>query len=375
MPIKRLLSAGSAVLLATTVVQPAAAETQDRVYLNPSVGFQYFDHDRSLSESDTYQLGVEYRFLDRWAVEGVYGNADADRKGAPGNTDYKDYRLDGLYYFDGIDSTDLVQPYVGTGAGHTTFDNNGETRLNAGGGVRLRAGETVSLRLDAREFYSLDEDAWDTQVSFGVSFAFNREAAADPRPAPKPTPAPAPRPADSDNDGVPDERDQCPDTPAGAVVNAQGCPVDSDKDGVADYRDACPGTVAGAQVDDKGCEGVTERVETIELHIQFPFNSDRILDAYDSEIRRVADFMEQYPDTSVEIAGHSDSVGSAQYNQELSQRRAEAVAARVTDRFGIERSRVRAKGYGESEPIADNSTDEGRIRNRRVEARIEKVIR
>ena len=372
MSITKILTASSAVLLAATFTQPLAAEPLDRVYINPAAGFQYFDHERSLSESDIYSIGLEYRFLERWAVEGVYSNSDVDIKGAPGNADYKDYRADGLYYFDDLDSTDVIQPYLATGAGHTTFDNNDETRLNAGGGLRLRASDMVSLRLDAREFYSLDEHAWDTQLMLGLSFAFTRESEPAPRPQP---PAPAPQPTDSDDDGVADSRDQCPSTPSGASVDAQGCPLDSDDDGVADYRDRCPGTLAGTKVDQNGCEGVTERVETIELRIQFPFNSDEIQDRYDNEIRQVADFMEKFPDTSVEIAGHSDNVGSVEYNQHLSQLRAEAVASRLTERFGIAADRIRARGYGESEPIADNSTEEGRSRNRRVEARIEKVIR
>lgn len=371
----RMLSAASAALLTTTLAQPLAAEVQDRIYINPAAGFQYFDDQRDLSESGTYSLGVEYRFLDHWAVEGVYGNADPDRKYAPGHSDYKDYRLDGLFYFDDMNSADVVQPYLAAGAGHTEFDNDGEARINAGGGLRLVASDTVSLRLDAREFYSVDENAWDSLVSVGVSFAFNREAAPAPQQEPAPRPQPAPRPADSDGDGVPDSRDQCGGTPAGVSVTSQGCPTDADRDGVADYQDRCPGTATGVKVDKEGCEGVTERVETISLNIQFANNSSQVPAAYDAEIRRVAEFMREYPDTTVEIAGHSDSVGDASYNLNLSQQRAEAVAARLIERFGIADDRVSARGYGESQPVADNSTAAGREQNRRVEARIEKVIR
>lgn len=365
----RVLSASSAILLAATLAQPLAAEVKDRIYINPAVGFQYFDDKRDLSESGTYSVGIEYRLLDRWAVEGVYGNADPDRKHSPGHADYKDYRLDGLYYFDDINSTDVVQPYLAAGAGHTEFDSDGEARVNAGAGLRLVASDMVSLRLDGRQFYSVDEDLWDSMVSVGISFAFNRQAEVAPEPAP------APMPADSDNDGVPDSRDQCPNTAAGVSVNAQGCPLDSDNDGVADHRDACANTEAGAKVDDKGCEGVTERVETISLSIQFANNSSVVRPAYDNEIRQVAEFMKKFPETRVEIAGHSDSTGLAQYNLDLSQLRAQAVATRLTERFDIAADRITARGYGETQPVADNSTTEGRKQNRRVEARIEKVIR
>lgn len=374
---KRAFSAGVALALSSTLIQPLAAEDRDRIYINPAVGYQYFEDDRDLklNEAVTYSLGLEYRFHDHWAVEGLYGKAEPDLKNRSGDVDYEDFRLDGLYYFDDLNTSRMIQPYLATGGGRTEFAGNDETRLNAGGGLRLLANERVSLRLDAREFYSLDEEAWDTVVSLGLSFAFSRQAEAAPPPAPAPTPTPATPPADSDNDGVSDNTDRCPNTPAGAAVTSDGCPRDSDRDGVADYRDACPGTKAGVKVDENGCEGVTERVETISLYVPFPLNSSQIPDTYDSEIREVADFMKEYPDTTVEVAGHSDSTGEADYNRQLSQKRAEAVAERLAQSFGINRNRVKARGYGESEPIADNSTAEGRAQNRRVEARIEKVIR
>jgi len=123
-------------------------------------------------------------------------------------------------------------------------------------------------------------------------------------------------------------------------------------------------------VDANGCEGVTTTIETFEIEVQFPLNSAEIGDAYDAEIRRVADLLKANPGTIVEIAGHSDSSGAADYNQDLSQSRAEAVAARLTNALGVAPQRVRATGYGESEPIATNDTAQGRAANRRVEARI-----
>jgi len=85
----------------------------------------------------------------------------------------------------------------------------------------------------------------------------------------------------------------------------------------------------------------------------------------------VADFLKANPETIVEIAGHTDSMGEADYNQLLSQRRAEAVAERLTGPLGVDPERVNTKGYGEEAPIASNDTAEGRAANRRVEARIQ----
>ncbi|WP_431474305.1 OmpA family protein [Marinobacter sp. KM021] len=366
--------------LTASLATPALADRQETIYLNPFAGFQLFDDKRDLSETGTFGVGVEYRFLPRWSVEAVYSRANADRKYVPGESDFQELRIDGTYYFAGPDAA--WNPYVSLGAGHAEFGvgdtisyttagtDHEETRVNVGVGFRYNVSDSISIRGDLREFHGIDESTFDTMASLGLSWAFTRTVASS-KPAPAPEPAPAPAPADSDGDGVPDNRDQCPNTPAGVQVDSRGCPVDSDGDGVPDYRDECPNTAAGATVDERGCEGVTETVETIELRVQFPTNSSVIDATFDNEIRRVADFMAEYPETTVEIAGHSDSIGDAEYNRFLSQRRAEAVANRLTTVLGVDPDRVSAMGYGEAEPIASNDTAAGRAQNRRVEARIQ----
>ncbi|MHA7855181.1 OmpA family protein [Marinobacter shengliensis] len=366
--------------LTASLATPALADRKETIYLNPFAGFQLFDDKRDLSETGTFGVGVEYRFLPRWSVEAVYSRADADRKYVAGESEFQELRIDGTYYFAGPDAA--WNPYVSLGAGHAEFGvgdtisyttagtDHEETRVNVGVGFRYNVSDSISIRGDLREFHGIDESTFDTMASLGLSWAFTRTVASS-KPAPAPEPAPAPAPADSDGDGVPDNRDQCPNTPAGVQVDSRGCPVDSDGDGVPDYRDECPNTAAGATVDERGCEGVTETVETIELRVQFPTNSSVIDATFDNEIRRVADFMAEYPETTVEIAGHSDSIGDAEYNRFLSQRRAEAVANRLTTVLGVDPDRVSAMGYGEAEPIASNDTAAGRAQNRRVEARIQ----
>jgi len=387
--------------LATSLATPAIAESQQTIYLNPFAGFQLFDDKRDLSETGTYGVGIEYRFRPHWSVEALYSRADADRKYVDGKSEFEELRLDGTYYFAGPD--EAWNPYVSLGAGHAEFGMgdtisyntagtaHDETRVNLGAGFRYNVSDMISIRGDLREFHGIDESTFDTMVSLGLSWAFHRTVS---DPAPK-------APADADNDGVPDSRDQCagtpagaqvdsrgceldadndgvadskdqcPNTPAGAAVNSRGCELDSDNDGVVNSKDQCPDTTAGATVDATGCEGVTETIETIELRVQFPTNSSVIDATYDTEIRKVADFMNEYPETSVEIAGHSDDRGEADYNRFLSQRRAEAVANRLTSVLGVDPDRVTAVGYGEAEPIASNDTAAGRTQNRRVEARIQ----
>ena len=178
---------------------------------------------------------------------------------------------------------------------------------------------------------------------------------------------------DSDNDGVTDSQDKCPGTPAGVKVDASGCPLDSDGDGVADYLDKCPDTKPNTLVDDKGC-ALPQKV-SITLKIEFDTAKAVIQSKYHNEIKNLADFMNKYPTTAVEIGGHTDNVGKEAMNVGLSLRRADAVKKYLVDKFGIDASRVSVKGYGYSKPVADNSTASGRQQNRRIEAVIDTVVR
>lgn len=176
-------------------------------------------------------------------------------------------------------------------------------------------------------------------------------------------------PKDSDGDNVADYLDKCPNTPAGATVDANGCPKDSDGDGVADYLDKCPDTLSGVKVDVTGCPIGEDKI-SIDLLIEFETGKDNIRPKYVEELRKVGDIMKSHPRTTAMIEGHTDNVGSDASNLKLSQRRADSVRKYLISHYVIEASRLTAKGYGESEPKADNSTKEGKARNRRVLATI-----
>ncbi|WP_192034335.1 OmpA family protein [Halomonas sp. YLGW01] len=168
-------------------------------------------------------------------------------------------------------------------------------------------------------------------------------------------------PLDSDGDGVYDFRDQCPGTPAGVKVDAKGCPLDSDADGVPDYMDQCPDTPAGAKVNALGC------VDDLVLEdVNFEFDSAKLTMGAQDILADVGEKLAANPDARVRLEGHTDSVGSASYNKQLSQRRADSVKAFLASE-GIDPNRMTAIGYGEEQPIASNDTDAGRAMNRRVE--------
>jgi outer membrane protein OmpA-like peptidoglycan-associated protein len=136
-------------------------------------------------------------------------------------------------------------------------------------------------------------------------------------------------------------------------------PQDSDGDGVVDAADLCPATPRGERVDVNGCACDV----TVQLH--FKSASAEITEVDAIALSSLADQLRHVPALAGEIGGHTDSQGSDAYNVDLSRRRALAVRDYLTAR-GLPTAQLAVAGYGESQPIADNATPEGRAQNRRV---------
>ena len=186
-------------------------------------------------------------------------------------------------------------------------------------------------------------------------------------------------PSDSDGDGVCDGLDQCADTPKGATVDARGCPSDSDGDGVMDGADKCPNTPAGAKVDAEGCpieisERETELLDTgmIRLNdVNFETAKADILPESYATLDIVGQLLTRWPDLRIEIGGHTDSRGTAAYNQKLSEARAQSVLTYLLQKFpALKGDQYTAKGYGEAKPIAPNNNALNMAKNRRVEFKV-----
>jgi OOP family OmpA-OmpF porin len=181
-------------------------------------------------------------------------------------------------------------------------------------------------------------------------------------------------PVDSDGDGIFDGLDRCANTPSGARVNANGCPLDSDADGVFDGLDRCPGTPAGTEVDGVGCplpepEPEPEpEVFTFEGDVSFDFDSAVLTAAGRARLREIGDLLVTQEDLRVVVAGHTDSLGDAEYNMQLSRTRAEAVRDfLVTSYAQLSAEQFIVEAFGETRPVANNDTEAGRTQNRRVE--------
>ncbi len=333
--------------------------------------------------------------------------------------------LDVLFFPFGAFELDAsaLQPYFGVGVSYHEIDFVGD--LQSDYGTDAVAGFTydlgnAALRAEAR--YQVDkihekdvlvDDYFYTyafMLGFSIPFGdkplpYNYDSDGDGIPdrldkcpnTPRGTPVDASGcPLDSDGDGVPNFRDQCPNTPRGAKVNVNGCSIDDDRDGVPNDIDQCPGTPYGVPVDVRGCpldsdnDGVPNKIDqcpgtlpgmkvnsrgcvisqTVDISgVHFEYNKARLTLDAKTVLDGVAKALNNEPDIRIIIAGHTDSLGSDAYNKRLSQQRAQSVVDYLIGK-GIDSQRLRAVGYGESKPIADNNTDEGRERNRRVELQV-----
>ena len=173
---------------------------------------------------------------------------------------------------------------------------------------------------------------------------------------------------DTDDDGITDAEDRCPFDKG--PVALKGCP-DGDNDGIADIDDKCP-MVAGIP-ENKGCPAVKEETKKVFdkalRGINFETGKAVIKGTSFQILNDIVLIMKENPEYNLEINGHTDAVGGAEMNQDLSQRRAYAVVKYLTDK-GIDPARMTATGFGEAVPVADNETAEGRALNRRVEFKV-----
>lgn len=221
-------------------------------------------------------------------------------------------------------------------AQHDHTQSYGRTQASMGNllaSIGLQRLETQNL-YDGKERTEFDPDTicpanGASQLAIDKDKVFADAMASDPNLLPAEV-------ADSDGDGIRDDRDRCANSPAGSRVDANGCPLG-------------PITIL---------KGVN-------------FDNDKAILRTDAfpVLDEVADTLKRYPEVRAEIAGHTDWNNSDAYNQRLSERRATSVMDYLISK-GVAANRMTAKGYGESKPIADNNTEDGRFQNRRVELRI-----
>lgn len=387
-----------AVALCCAVIAPAHADDRPvgekgQFFIAPgAVVYQGPDDDRI--GYDDHEVGpgliLGYNLTDRFALELLLGRTESEFQNTWGSgEDDIDLRwLDVTYK---LDASQGWQPFVLFGGGRSEYSFDGvrpdakDNQFNAGVGLLRSLGDHFALRADLRGVTTTKDGGVTPMAFVGLTGFIGKTT-------------PPPPPPDSDGDGVPNDVDQCPTTPAGRTVDATGCQLDGDKDGVVDaedrcpqtptgvkvdrrgcaldtdgdgvpdYRDDCPGSSKGARVDERGCYIELEEEVTIDMNIEFDVNSSEIKPEHTSELNRTVQFLIQYPTANAVIEGHTDSSGSAAYNQGLSERRAKAVYEYMINTAGIDAKRLSWAGFGEGRPIASNDTREGKQKNRRVSA-------
>jgi outer membrane protein OmpA-like peptidoglycan-associated protein len=172
---------------------------------------------------------------------------------------------------------------------------------------------------------------------------------------------------DSDGDGVNDELDKCPTVPGLAKYN--GCPIpDSDGDGVNDELDKCPATPG--KPENNGCpvikQDVVKKVAVAAKSIYFLTGKDIIQKISFPKLNMLVNILKTDDELQISIEGHTDNKGKPDVNQKLSAKRAQAVKNYLVKK-GIADNRITAQGFGDTKPIAPNTTTVGRSKNRRVE--------
>jgi OOP family OmpA-OmpF porin len=362
---------GVSLVLAAGSAMAGDHDFDDRWYVTPSASFVKPDSNRNVNSAVAAGLAFGKFFTENVSVDLEFDKATFDNKNDSGELSQKSVSFISRYHF--ADKMGM-RPYLGAGIGALRFKNDvgtGETDaiVSLVAGITKDISDRVDLRTELRyrlqNSNTLDtgHDTYDDYLfnaGLNISFGQASEQATNTTLV---TQAPA---TDGDGDGVSDANDKCPNTPAGTQVDSSGCALvdgDDDQDGVANSRDKCPNSKAGAVVDNDGCE-VQVVIELQGVH----FDTDKStlkpvsISILDAAVKTLGD----HGTIRVEVAGHTDSTASDAYNQALSERRAKVVYEYLTS-HGISADRMTWAGYGESQPIADNDTKEGRAKNRRTE--------
>ena len=144
---------------------------------------------------------------------------------------------------------------------------------------------------------------------------------------------------------------------------------DNDNDGVINARDICPGTPRGAQIDNDGCAEYVEQSDKKDLKILFANNSSEISPTFKSEIRTMAEFLAEYPETSIQLQGFASQQGNAEYNIRLSELRASAVRVALIN-YGVNPDKIETIGFGDTLLTAKGDSAVSHALNRRVVATV-----
>jgi OOP family OmpA-OmpF porin len=343
---------------APATTESATSSYDGRWYIAPTVGGYYNDTDRNTNSRQFYYgLGVG-RFISSNASIDLFVDRTKRKADAGGNWANNNVGAAVRFY---AGDWNAWRPYLLAGVMGSNHHGLGQSgwspAAELGGGVSKTITDSSDVRIEAGYRYDWDNKTQPAQDGYGDWFLgfsivsrFGAPAAAPAAPVAA-TPPPADcSTMDSDGDGVNDCEDKCPGTAAGTIVGPDGCPQKV----VIDLR--------GVNFKyDRPKKGETD----ISKSLAEP-SADSI-----AVLNQAIDTLQRYPQVKVTVAGYTDSKGTDEYNQALSERRASIVYNYLTS-HGIDASRLEGPiGHGENNPIGDNATDAGRAQNRRTELQVQ----
>jgi OOP family OmpA-OmpF porin len=323
---KKMLTLVVAGLMAALTTVASAGNREETFSVSPMIGGYTYDGKQHLDTDPVYGVRLGYNFTKAFGVEALFDYVHTESTITDRKIDMYRYGGEMLYHF--FPDNTLV-PYVAAGYAGLNFDTiQPRGAFDYGVGLKWFLSDNFALRGDVRHLLYTSGGSNGTtynnfEYTIGAYIPFGGTAQVVKAIEVPATPAPAP----------------APEAPLGEIPAAEPTP--------GHY---------------KYC---------VTLHIEFDIDKALIRPEYHDEVAKVGDFLKKYPDTTAVIEGHTDNVGTPEHNLDLSQRRAESVVNYLVEKFGIERSRLTAKGYGEARPVADNSTNEGKQKNRRIEAVID----
>ena len=339
-------------LIANNSMLHAADGNSDDWYFSPMLSYISADSSRMSDDAFGVLLGVGKPLSEHWNAELSLAIDDLDFETGSGEYEQKGLMLDGLYIFD---RNAEMQTYAVVGAGMMSTDvgatDSTNPMINAGIGMMQDINDTMKIRADVRYRMDMDDESIpgedefnDFMFNVGLVIRFGGEKKSTKAATTTSTVAPA----------------------AAATTAAVVTDKDSDNDGIVNADDNCPDTAEGVNVDSQGCE--LKQSYVLE-GVNFVTGSDVLTDESKEVLNKVVSVLTNNSTLKVEVAGYTDDRGKADFNQQLSQKRAESVKAYLVSE-GADANNMTAKGYGEDSPIADNGSVEGRAKNRRVEMHI-----
>jgi OmpA-OmpF porin, OOP family len=347
-----------ALLAAAAMAQSATAQDfDDRWYLTGGVGMNLQDGDRDTKDAPFVTLGFGKFITANWSIDGELNYQNPNFNDSELLFSQYGATVDARYHF--IKEGRNWAPFIRVGLGaqrveeefdaFPAIDSPGQredTVLSAQVGVGLQA----------------DYDRYALRAEIGQRYAFDDTSVVSPA---------------NDNFGdvlgsvtlLVKLGDRVAVVTPGPTEPQKTCAdLDDDGDGVNNCDDKCPASVAGQAIGPDGCPVPL----TIDLKgVNFDFDKDTLRPDAEAILADAVSILQKYPQLKVEVAGHTDSVGTEQYNQGLSERRAATVYNYLTN-AGIDAARlVGPNGFGESRPIDTNDTAEGRAKNRRTELNVQ----